>query len=173
MPYDDASAHGYSREEYARDQEEEKLDYMASHLEKWAEKDEQVHDKVAWLREYYSWITKMNEESFGEIFDMDVYPYSFPIKIGKLVGGIPDIESYTRSSIDVIYAEVRGLVDIVNRYIDRTKRLAAEPCVTVKLSKEFAEKYGSEYYITKSSMAKLLVEMGAAKYTDGRKDIER
>ena len=175
MPYDDATAYGYTREEYARDMEEELLRYEADHLEKWIVEDHDTSENISrpfrtkWIKEYYAYLVNANEVTLGKIFDMDVYPYGFRMKIGDLVKNVPDIDKCTKDSVDQSYMELVGLVNIVNNEIDYIKHMAYDKAVKVKLNRSC----GEGYVILPEFKAKLLEEMGLGEIEKEKRNIDR
>lgn len=84
-------------------------------------------------------------------FSRDVYPYSYPVKVGELIKNAEDFEQYSRSSQNVIYDEIKGLVVIINTWIEYYN----EPKVKVKIIKGYNQ---GKVLEVEEKMAKYLVE---------------
>ena len=82
-----------------------------------------------------------------------VFPYNFPMTVEEVIRPARDIHHYTRSSAQIIRAEVWGLIPIINHWIDYYN----EDDVLVEL---LEGKHAGEFNLTKESTAKMMEEAG-------------
>ena len=88
-------------------------------------------------------------------YDKVVYPYSFPVKVTKLLHEIADYGKCTRSSQEYLNSLANGLGDILNHW----EEFELEPDVDVVMTT-------GDVKTVKKSIAELVVESGAGKYLE-------
>lgn len=91
-------------------------------------------------------------EKYG-FLDRKVRPYSFDIKVKDLIDGWKGYSKCTRSSQQVIEAEIRGFEDILDAWI----KFEEEPMVLVKLIDGKLKGEMKEYH---KSLAESIIEAG-------------
>ena len=89
------------------------------------------------------------------VLDEKVAPYSYWMPMRDLIKNIRDFKRYTKSSQDVMVAELNGCIDIVNNKI----QLYHEKDVPVRL---LVGKHTGEVRVYKESIAKEYIEMELA-----------
>ena len=65
-----------------------------------------------------------------------VHPYGYPVSIDSLLEPFDSFDRYTNSSKHVLIAEINGLIDILNAWIERENK--PRVCVTLKNGKQKA-----------------------------------
>lgn len=81
------------------------------------------------FKKRWDWLKGVNEESNGDVFELVVMPYGFRETIGEMTSQYDYYDDYTPSSKSIMFEEITGLVERVNRYID----YVSEPEVKVVL----------------------------------------
>ena len=99
-------------------------------------------------------IRKANEEM--NFFDNMVRPYSYLVSVREMVESAENYEDCTRSSKQVLKAEVNGLIDIINHWIE----LFNEPQIEVEFT--VGESKGKRNTFAYST-AEMFIELGIAK----------
>lgn len=114
-------------------------------------------EKVTDIRSAYAFVKEgwRMVKQYGW-YDKVVYPYSFPVKVTKLIHEIADYGKCTNGSQEYLNSLANGLGDIMNSW----EKFELEPDVHVVLNAT------GEVKTVKESVADLIVESGVGKYLD-------
>lgn len=88
-----------------------------------------------------------------------VMPYGYPVTVESIVDANRDFEAYTKSSQEVLFMELQGLINILNHWIDQYN----EPKVWVQVKND------KDPIEVPKSIADMIVEDKMGVYAQGSK----